>query len=118
MTYMCVFRVSRPYLIFVATLNINFDKKERRIFFFFLTFLKYKTYIQCTISLAISYVGHLLCSSLCNIKQLQLQWREQDLRQVKPRVYRCHPLNRHLGRARIAGGVSKQTSHSLKVMLK
>ena len=33
---------------------------------------------------------------------------------MKPGIYRCHPLNRHLGRARIAGGVSKQNSHSLK----
>ena len=28
--------------------------------------------------------------------------------QVKQRIFRRNPLNRHLGRARIAGGVSKQ----------
>ena len=32
---------------------------------------------------------------------------------MKPRIYRRHPLNRHLGRARIARGVSKQNSHPL-----
>ena len=37
---------------------------------------------------------------------------------MEPRIYRRHPLNMHLGRARIAGGVSKQQSHPLKVMLK
>ena len=35
---------------------------------------------------------------------------------MKPRIYRRHPLNRHLGRATLAEGVSKQNSHSLKVM--
>ena len=29
---------------------------------------------------------------------------------MKPRNYRCHSLNRNLGRARIARGVSKQNS--------
>ena len=50
----------------------------------------------------------LMCASLCNVEQFQMQSREQDLRQMKPRIYRRHPLNRHLGRAKIAGGVSKQ----------
>ena len=49
-----------------------------------------------------------LCAHLNNIEQFQLQRREQDLRQMKQRIYRRHPLNRHSGRARIAGGsVSK-----------
>ena len=34
---------------------------------------------------------------------------------MKPRIYRRHPLNVHLGRARIAGGVSKQLE-DLKVL--
>ena len=51
----------------------------------------------------------LMCSSLCSIERFQMQWREQDLRQMKRR----HPLNRRLGRARIAGGVSKQNLHPL-----
>ena len=38
---------------------------------------------------------------------------EQDLRQMKPQIYRLHPLNRHLGRPRIAGGVSKQQDQTL-----
>ena len=54
-----------------------------------------------------------LCSSLCSANQFQLQWREQDVRQMKPRNFRCHPLNRHLERVRIAEGVSKQKSHPL-----
>ena len=58
-------------------------------------------------------LGILTCSSLCNSEQFQLQLREQDLRQMKPRIYRRHLLNRHFGRARIAGGVSKQKSHPL-----
>ena len=37
---------------------------------------------------------------------------------MKPRVYRRHPLNMHLGRATIAEGVSKQNSHPFKVMQK
>ena len=49
-----------------------------------------------------------MCTSSCNDEQFQMQCREQDLRQMKPRIYRRHPLNRHLGRARIAGGVTKQ----------
>ena len=52
-----------------------------------------------------------LCSSSCSADQFQLQRREQDLRQMKPRNFRRHPLNRHLGRARIAEGASKQKSH-------
>ena len=32
---------------------------------------------------------------------------------MKPRIYRRHPLNMHLGRARIAGGVSKQKFTSI-----
>ena len=59
-----------------------------------------------------------LCSSLRSAEQFQLQWRKQDLRQMKPLNFRRHPLNRHLGRARMAEGVSKQKSHPLKVMLK
>ena len=47
------------------------------------------------------------------VHQFQLQWREQDLRQMKPRNLRRHSLNRHLGRARTAEGVSKQKSHTL-----
>ena len=37
---------------------------------------------------------------------------------MKPRIYRRHPLNMHLGRAIIAEGVSKQNSHPFKVMHK
>ena len=37
---------------------------------------------------------------------------------MKPRIYRRHPLNRHLERATIAEGVSKQNSHPFKVMQK
>ena len=37
---------------------------------------------------------------------------------MKPRIYRRHPLNLHLGRATIAEGVSKQNSHPFKVMQK
>ena len=55
----------------------------------------------------------ILCLSLCNIQQFQLQCRERDLRQIKPRINRRHPLNMRLGRARIAGGVNKQKSHLL-----
>ena len=54
-----------------------------------------------------------LCSYLCSADQFQLQRREQDLRQMKQRNFRRHPLNRHLERARIAEGVSKQKSHPL-----
>ena len=35
---------------------------------------------------------------------------------MKPRNYRRHPFNMHLGRATIAEGVSKQNSHPFKVM--
>ena len=49
-----------------------------------------------------------LCAHLCAMSMFQMQQQEQDLRQMKPRIYRRHPLNRHLGRARIEGGVSKQ----------
>ena len=27
-----------------------------------------------------------VCSFLCNIEQFQLQWREQDLMQMKPQI--------------------------------
>ena len=37
---------------------------------------------------------------------------------MKPRIYRRHPLNGHLGRATIAEGVNKQNSHPFKVMQK
>ena len=37
---------------------------------------------------------------------------------MKPRIYRRHPLNMHLGRATIAEGVGKQNSHPFKVMQK
>ena len=37
---------------------------------------------------------------------------------MKPRIYRRHPLNMHLGRASIAEGVSKQNLHPFKVMQK
>ena len=57
--------------------------------------------------------GIFLCSSLCSADQFQLQWREQDFRQMKPWNFRRHLLNRHLGRARIAEGVSEQKSHPL-----
>ena len=59
------------------------------------------------------YFASFLCSSLCNADQFQLQCLEQDLRQMKPQNFRRNPLNRHLGRARIAEGVSKQKSHPL-----
>ena len=59
------------------------------------------------------YFASFLCSSLCNADQFQLQWREQDLRQIKPRNFSRHPFNGHFGRARIAEGVSKQKSHPL-----
>ena len=37
---------------------------------------------------------------------------------MQPRIYKHHHLNRHLGRATIAEGVSKQNSHPFKVMQK
>ena len=37
---------------------------------------------------------------------------------MKPRIYRCHPLNMHLGKATISEGVRKQNSHPFKVMQK
>ena len=37
---------------------------------------------------------------------------------MKPRIYRGHPLNMHLGGATMAEGVSKQILHSFKVMQK
>ena len=37
---------------------------------------------------------------------------------MKPRIYRRHPLNMHFWRATLAEGVSKQNSHSFKVMQK
>ena len=37
---------------------------------------------------------------------------------MKPRINRHHPLNMHLGRAKIAEGVSKQNSHPFKIMEK
>ena len=37
---------------------------------------------------------------------------------MKPRIYRRHPLNMHLGRATIAEGASKQNSRPFKVMQK
>ena len=46
-------------------------------------------------------------------RSIQLQWREQDLSQMKTRHFRRNPLNRHFGRARIAEGVSKQKLHLL-----
>ena len=49
-----------------------------------------------------------MCVPLCNVEQIQMQRREQDLWQMKPQIYRRHPLNMHVGRARITGGVSKQ----------
>ena len=36
-------------------------------------FHKSLEYILCTISLAMSYVFHFLCSSLCNVEQFQMQ---------------------------------------------
>ena len=52
-------------------------------------------YILCTISLAISYVSHLFVLIFVHIEQFQLQWREQDLKQMQPRIYRRYPLNIH-----------------------
>ena len=37
---------------------------------------------------------------------------------MKPRIYRRHSLDMHLGRATITEGVSKQNSHLFKVMQK
>ena len=37
---------------------------------------------------------------------------------MEPRIYRRHPLNMHLGRVIIAGGISKQKPIRRKVMLK
>ena len=37
---------------------------------------------------------------------------------MKPRIYRRHPFNMHLGRATIAEGVSEQNSHPFKVNAK
>ena len=54
-----------------------------------------------------------ICAYVCNVEQFQMQRREQDLRQMKPRIYRRHPLNRHLRRARIARGASKRKWHPL-----
>ena len=36
---------------------------------------------------------------------------------MKPRIYRRHPLNMHLGRATIAHRVSKQNLHPFKVIM-
>ena len=44
--------------------------------------------------------------------------QELGLREMKPRIYRRHSLNMHLGRETIAEGVSKQNSHPFKVMQK
>ena len=38
--------------------------------------------------------------------------------QMKPRIYRRHPMKKHLGRATITEGASKQNSHPFKVMQK
>ena len=37
---------------------------------------------------------------------------------MKPQNFRRHPLNKHLGRARIAEGVSKQKSHPLMISMR
>ena len=55
-----------------------------------------------------------LCAHLCAISNnFNCNDNEQDLRQMKLQIYRRHPLKRHLGRSRIAGGVSKQNSNPL-----
>ena len=64
-----------------------------------------KKNILCTISLAISYVLHLFSAHLCAMP-INFNCNEQDLRQLKLRNFRRHPLNRHLGKARNAEGVS------------
>ena len=64
-----------------------------------------------------------LCSSLCYIEPFQLQRREHDLRQMKPRIYRRHPLIMHMGRARMrpsqgGGGGTSSPEKSAPVPLK
>ena len=44
---------------------------------------------------------------------MQLQWLEGEFSQMKPRIYKRHPLNINLGRTTIAEEVSKQSSHFL-----
>ena len=54
------------------------------------------------------------CTHLCEISNnFTCNDENMLLGKMKPRIYRGHPLNRHLGRARIARGVSKQNSHPL-----
>ena len=50
-----------------------------------------------------------ICAHLCAISN-NLNCNDENR---ISRIYRRHSLNRHLGRARIAGGVSKQNSHPL-----
>ena len=51
-----------------------------------------------------------LCAHICAMSNnFKCNGENRILGKVmKPRIYRRHPLNRHLGRARIAGGVNKQ----------
>ena len=78
-------------------------------------YITYRQTILCTISLAIFDVSHLFVLIFCAIPidTFNCNDEEQYLRHMKPRIYRRHPLDRHFGRARIAGGVSKQKSHPL-----
>ena len=47
---------------------------------------------------------------------ISIAMTKHGIRQMKPRIYGCHPLNRHLGMATITVKVSPQNSHSLKIM--
>ena len=71
------------------------------------------SYILCTISLANSYVSHGFVLIFVHYQTISIAMTKEDLGKMKPRIYRRHPLNRYLGRKRIAGGASKQNSHPL-----
>ena len=43
---------------------------------------------------------------------------KQNFKEMKPQIYRRHPLNGHFVRATIAEDVSKQNSHPFNVMQK
>ena len=58
--------------------------------------------------------SHLFGAHLCAVLiNFNCNDENRDLRQMKTRNFRHHPLNRHLGRAGIAEGASKQKSHPL-----
>ena len=72
-------------------------------------------YIPCKIYLAFFYVLHLNLLTLVRYRIISI---ELDVREIKLRINKRHHLKRHLGRATIAEGVSKQNSYPFKVMQK